>query len=148
MSAFSQPLALHHQACDASWALAEEHASLGRWDEASAELARFVAAMQRHLSAEETLLFPAFEEATGITQGPTLVMRYEHDQLRELFGQLEAAAKARDAARFAGAGETMLVLMQQHNLKEERMLYPACDQAIGGAAALAGQIAAALEEPQ
>ncbi len=143
----SQVLAAHHQACDADWAAAEEHALRGRWVEAAPALQRFLGEMAKHLSAEEAVLFPAFEEATGMTGGPTTVMRFEHDQLRELFGQLEQALKARDAERFAGAGETMLVLLQQHNLKEERMLYPACDQALGRSAAVVGQLEQRLGAP-
>ncbi len=143
----SQVLTAHHQACDAAWALAEEHADGGRWADAGQALQHFLAEMTRHLSAEETVLFPAFEQATGMTSGPTLVMRTEHDQLRELFEELGAALEARDGDRFAGAGETMLVLLQQHNLKEERILYPACDARLAADAGLLRTLASALGAP-
>ncbi|MBL8956521.1 MAG: hemerythrin domain-containing protein [Myxococcaceae bacterium] len=141
----SEVLTEHHKACDEAWALAEERAGEGRWDEAGVQLKAFTAAMARHLSTEETVLFPAFEAATGIRGGPTLVMRFEHDQLRQLFGELAAALAAKDGAGFAGAGETMLVLMQQHNTKEEHMLYPACERALGSDAALLERVAAGLK---
>lgn len=141
----SAVLTADHKACDEAWASTEEAASEGRWGDAVPLLTAFVGAMTRHLSTEETVLFPAFEAATGIRGGPTLVMRFEHDQLRQLFGQLEAALAAKDAASFAGAGETMLVLLQQHNTKEEHMLYPACERALEGDASLAGRVKAGLE---
>lgn len=78
------------------------------------------------------MLFPAFENATGMTQGPTQVMRMEHGQMRELTEQMNQALAAQDADAFAGAAETLLILMQQHNMKEENILYPMCDQALAG----------------
>ena len=52
----------------------------------------------------------------------------EHTQMRELFQDLQQALVSRDANAYAGAAETLLILMQQHNLKEEQMLYRMCDQ--------------------
>lgn len=73
-------------------------------------------------------MFPAFEAATGMTQGPTQVMRMEHRQMRGLMAQMQQAWAERDGEAFAGAAETLLILMQQHNMKEENILYPMCDQ--------------------
>ena len=33
----------------------------------------------------------------------------------------------RDAQGYGGLSETLLIVMQQHNLKEEQMLYPIAD---------------------
>ncbi len=144
-ASLSELMTEHHKACDDAWALAEQCASEARWADAGAALQNFLDGMARHLTLEENVIFPAFEAATGITQGPTRVMRFEHDHLRALFQKLEAALAAKDEVGFAGAGETMLVLMQQHNMKEEHMLYPACDSSIGGDAALLTRVEAALE---
>jgi iron-sulfur cluster repair protein YtfE (RIC family) len=38
-----------------------------------------------------------------------------------------------DHDRYLGLSETLNMLMQQHNLKEENMLYPMSDQVLGGA---------------
>jgi iron-sulfur cluster repair protein YtfE (RIC family) len=35
---------------------------------------------------------------------------------------------AKDADDYAGNTETLLIMMQQHNMKEEHVLYPMCDQ--------------------
>jgi hemerythrin-like domain-containing protein len=146
MESITEAFAVHHRLCDDAWAEAERCALDGDWERAAVGLRGFLSAMATHLGTEERLLFPAFEQSTGLRGGPTQVMRLEHDQLRSLFERLQAAAQRRDADAFAGAGETMLILMQQHNLKEERMLYPMCDQALGADAQLHGQLAAALEE--
>jgi hemerythrin-like domain-containing protein len=146
MNTISEAFAAHHKVCDEIWAEAEQHAAEGRWQEAEAALARFLTSMAAHLRAEEELLFPAFEAATGMQGGPTMVMRLEHDQLRSLFKRLEAAVARHDADTFAGAGETMLVLMQQHNLKEEHMLYPMCDQALPRDAALLERLQGQLKD--
>jgi iron-sulfur cluster repair protein YtfE (RIC family) len=145
MDSLCTPLAAHHTLCDEAWAEAERAALEGDWGGAAASLRGFILGMAAHLGAEETLLFPAFEQATGIRAGPTEMMRMEHDHLRGLFERLEAAVIRRDAGAFAGAGETMLILMQQHNLKEERMLYPMCDQVLGGDAQLRSRLGAALQ---
>ncbi|MBV2236069.1 MAG: hemerythrin domain-containing protein [Sterolibacterium sp.] len=122
----------HHKHCDELFSAAEAAAQQGDWAACVAAQTRFAAELLAHLDAEEALLFPAFEEATGMTQGPTRVMRMEHEQMRGLTEQMNQAATAQDAETFAGAAETLLILMQQHNMKEENILYPMCDQALAG----------------
>jgi DUF438 domain-containing protein len=67
-----------------------------------------------------------------MTSGPTEVMRGEHRQMRDLLGQMSSGLADRDGDTFSGAAETLLILMQQHNMKEENILYPMCDNALGG----------------
>lgn len=136
MSAISTVYADHHVVCDRAFADAEAAGAEGRWDEAHASTRHFADLLHAHLDAEEKTLFPAFEAKTGMTQGPTQVMRMEHGHMRALVERLQRALEAKDADEFAGAAETLLILMQQHNMKEERMLYPMCDQALGDDAAL------------
>ena len=73
---------------------------------------------------EESYLFPMFEEraSTGGC-GPTQVMRMEHDQARTVFPKLEESLKEKDSDRYFGLTESLMILIQQHNLKEEQMLY-------------------------
>ena len=66
--------------------------------------------------------------------GPTEMMRYAHEQMRALLAQMREACAARDADAYGGAAETLLMLMQQHNMKEENILYPMCDRALGAGA--------------
>jgi hemerythrin-like domain-containing protein len=90
--------------------------------------------MERHFAVEEETLFPAFETHTGMSAGPTEVMRMEHAEMRELFERLAAAATARDADEFLGLAETLNLMMQQHNMKEEQVLYALMDESLGGEA--------------
>jgi hypothetical protein len=57
-------------------------------------------------------------------------MRIEHEQMRALLGEMAAATAAKDANQYLGLSDTLLVLMQQHNMKEEGMLYPMMDQVL------------------
>jgi hemerythrin-like domain-containing protein len=138
MSYPTQILPDHHRHCDDLFVAAEEAVQRGDWAAAAPAFARFNGQMQAHFAAEEDLLFPAFEAATGMSAGPTQMMRHEHEQMRALLGQLEAACAARDGEGYAGAAETLLMLMQQHNMKEENILYPMCDQALGAEAERVG----------
>lgn len=134
MSFPTQILPDHHRHCDTLFVAAEESAQRGDWAAAAPAFERFNGQMQAHFEAEEALLFPAFEAATGMSAGPTQMMRHEHEQMRALLAQLAAACAAEDGEGYAGAAETLLMLMQQHNMKEENILYPMCDQALGAEA--------------
>jgi iron-sulfur cluster repair protein YtfE (RIC family) len=120
-----------HRACDKLFAASEAAVAEKHWDEARGLFDRFSAAMDRHMAMEEQILFPAFEAGTGFSMGPTRVMRIEHEQMRELLGEMESAIAAHNEPNYLGLSETLNMLMQQHNLKEEGMLYPMCDQALG-----------------
>ena len=119
-----------HRRCDEGLASAEDSVTKERWPEAAQRWGDFATEMGHHFDGEEKALFPAFEEATGMTEGPTAVMRVEHEQMRSLFSKLTEAIREQDSSRFLGASETLMVLIQQHNMKEEQMLYPMCDRAL------------------
>ena len=132
MSTILDFLGSDHRACDDLFASAESAAAQRSWDSARTLFDRFQAAMDHHLSMEETVLFPAFEARTGNSMGPTQVMRTEHEQMRGLMRDMAGAAAAGDQRAFLGLSETLNMLMQQHNLKEENMLYPMSDQVLSG----------------
>lgn len=134
MSSISESMTRDHRACDERFAAAEGAAAKGDWLRAASDFAAYRAAMERHLTIEEETLFPAFERHTGMTAGPTAVMRAEHAEMRDLFERLAAAATAQDADEFLGLAETLNLLMQQHNMKEEQVLYTLMDESLGGEA--------------
>jgi hemerythrin-like domain-containing protein len=72
-------------------------------------------------------MFPAFEDKTGMTQGPTAMMRMEHDQMRGLLEDLKRDVSETNKNHFFGVSESLMMLMQQHNMKEEQMLYAMAD---------------------
>lgn len=145
MTTLTEPLRHHHKHCDDLFVAAEASVADHDWSTAGLRVPDFIGAMETHFRSEEETLFPAFETATGMTMGPTRMMRIEHAQMRELFEQMRSALTARDAVGFAGAAETLLILMQQHNMKEENMLYPMCDRALGGDSGLLDRLTTSLK---
>ncbi len=121
-----------HRACDELFAAAEEAVAKNDWERARDLSDRFRRATLHHFRMEEDVLFPAFETRTGMSMGPTQVMRGEHVQMRDLMQQMADAAQAGDANAYLGHAETLNMLMQQHNMKEENVLYPMTDQALAG----------------
>jgi len=131
-----------HRDCDALFAQAENAADAGDRDTAGAAFAAFETALAHHLSIEERVLFPAFEARSGMAGGPTAVMRMEHEQMRAMLAQMQQALADAALDDFLGLAETLHIVIQQHNIKEEQMLYPLCDDT------LADHAAALLERMQ
>ena len=130
MTSISEFMTQDHRHCDDSYAAAEEKVASGQWDEAIRSWSMYCEALERHLGREENILFPAFESQTGMSQGPTAVMRLEHEQMRAIVAQMDDAIRAEDSNTFLGLAETLMILTQPHNMKEEQVLYPMSDQAL------------------
>jgi regulator of cell morphogenesis and NO signaling len=94
--------------------------------------AQFASGLKRHIGVEEDLVFPAFENASGMSQqgGPTAVMRSEHREIEKI---LEAIASSiGDAAENVEPLRAQLhAALSDHNIKEERVLYPETDALLG-----------------
>jgi iron-sulfur cluster repair protein YtfE (RIC family) len=133
MSTILDFLGTDHRACDEFFAAAEVAAVQENWDSARSLFDRFHMAMDRHMAMEEQVLFPAFEAKTGNAMGPTEVMRMEHEQMRGLMNDMGAAIASGNGTSYLGLSETLNMLMQQHNLKEESMLYPMSDRVLANA---------------
>lgn len=136
MSQITDLFAQDHAHCDELFADAEDAAAKQDWAAATRLFGEFRAGMDRHFAAEEETLFPTFEDRTGMRAGPTQVMRSEHEQMRGLMEQMQAAVESRNDTGYLGLSETLLMLMRQHNLKEEQILYPMTDQVLAGDTAL------------
>ncbi|MEO6352203.1 MAG: hemerythrin domain-containing protein [Burkholderiaceae bacterium] len=128
MDNISDFMTSNHHACDELFAGAEEHVGNGDWAKGSSDFNAFLAAMKHHFTIEEEVLFPAFDTKTGMDNGPTFVMRSEHRQMEKIFDDMLKALAAKDSDDYLGLSETLLMLMQQHNMKEEQMLYRMMDQ--------------------
>lgn len=120
-----------HRNCDGAWVALEEAASNDQLEEARELWQEFRRLMERHFRMEEEVLFPAFEDATGMHGGgPTAVMRIEHDQMRSLLSQIAERVETGDLGGVLDHGDTLMMLVAQHNAKEENMLYPMADNAL------------------
>lgn len=135
MPSVAEFLAAEHRQCDDSFAAAEEAAHAADLTGCRTRFQQFQAAMERHFRKEEDALFPAFEQATGNAMGPTRVMRLEHQQIRDALAEMSSALTGGDLEEYLGQAETLLILTQQHNIKEEQVLYPMCDRMLAGSAA-------------
>jgi len=124
----SQFMTQEHRDCDTTFAKAEQLAADGKWEEAEQAFLEFSNDVLKHFKREEEELFPAFEAQTGSAEGPTQVMRYEHEQVRGLIGKLAEAIESQDRDAYLSLCESMMILLQQHNMKEEQMLYAMCDR--------------------
>lgn len=54
----------------------------------------------------------------------------EHDRMRGLLDQMATTMAVGDLQELLDEGDTLLLLIQQHNQKEEQMLYPMSEQAL------------------
>jgi len=113
-----------HRECDDYFTEAESAVAKDNWSEAETKWQLFSDEFALHLRQEEETLFPQFEQATGMTAGPTQVMRMEHQQMRALVQDMNNALESKLKDEYLGLSETLMVMMQQHNMKEEMMLYP------------------------
>ncbi|MBP6163489.1 MAG: hemerythrin domain-containing protein [Aliarcobacter sp.] len=127
MSTISSFLTTDHRACDEEFADMENAVASGDWDLSAEKLNKFITDLLHHFDMEEKVMFPTFEDVTGMIQGPTMIMRMEHDQMRQLLNALQEDLEKKDKNHFFGVSESLMMLMQQHNMKEEQMLYAMAD---------------------
>jgi regulator of cell morphogenesis and NO signaling len=120
-------LALDHDRLDQ---LLDTYRQLKRVDFVRAKQAfrEFKFGLQRHIIWEETVLFPLFEEKTGMRdRGPTAVMRAEHREIGWCLEALHDKVRRQDADSDQEE-QNLLQALFAHNQKEENVLYPAIDR--------------------
>jgi uncharacterized protein (DUF2249 family)/hemerythrin-like domain-containing protein len=128
----NEALSWDHDRLDALEAAAFRQRSEGDFESALETYAAFAAGLRRHIGFEEEILFPAFEESSGMPSdaGPTAVMRAEHREIESLISEIEAgigtASSPVDALR-----RRLHAVLGDHNLKEEGILYPTTDELLG-----------------
>lgn len=128
----NEALSWDHDRLDALEGAAFEARAQGQPAEAAAIYAAFAFGLRRHIRFEEEILFPEFEEKTGHAAdlGPTMVMRDEHREILDCLDRIQASiadpTSAAESVRHA-----LHVVLGNHNLKEENIVYPMTDQALG-----------------
>lgn len=128
----SSYLTQDHRACDEEFANMENAVASEDWANATELFNKFAGDLEHHFDMEEKVMFPTFEQKTGMMGGPTQVMRMEHEQMRNVVSQLKDTLELKDKNNFFGVSESLMMLMQQHNMKEEQMLYAMADAHLGG----------------
>ncbi len=117
-----------HRECDNLYAPLEEALNEGDFEKALELFLPFKKAMLKHFAMEEEVLFPKMEEFMGSGEGPIYVMKMEHAQIRSIIDQLGEAIEAKNQEKALGLGETFMIMTQQHNMKEEQILYNMAEQ--------------------
>lgn len=122
-------LAWDHDRLDALLESCMSRAQRGDWPGALVQAEDFSHGLQRHIQIEEEILFPAFEDATGMQQGgPTQVMRHEHVDIKQYLQGILEGARARNYDEMERNRADMLGVLVSHNMKEESILYPTTDR--------------------
>ena len=92
---------------------------------------QFKTGLERHIVWEEEILFPAFEEKLNHLQdGPTAVMRLEHQEIRIHLNAM-AGKLAEEDFETDEDEQALEAVLCPHNHKEENILYPMIDQVFG-----------------
>lgn len=130
-TAITETLTHDHRRCDQLLSAVDVSGRNTDWARVARETEAFCDAMEQHFNFEEMILFPPLEEVSPLASGPTEMMRQQHAQIRHLLADLQAAANTEDSQDYAGISETLHFLIQQHNAKEEGILYPLADRALG-----------------
>ena len=126
----SEHMTSEHKRCDLLYIEAEKAVIDSDWEQARRHYDKFYQSMIQHFEQEETVLFPDFERVQGSDMGPTQVMRMEHEQMLALMENIQKALDLEDKDGFLAEADTLMMFMQQHNAKEEMMLYPMSDQVL------------------
>jgi len=126
----NQFMTADHRECDAEFATLEMLVDKEDFAQAKESFEAFSQHMLHHFDMEELVMFPEFNKNAGGGCNPTGVMVMEHDQMRQLFSQMQNALLAKDKEKFLGLSETLLFIMGQHNMKEEQMMYNLADSAL------------------
>jgi hemerythrin-like domain-containing protein len=127
MTSIQEFMTQHHKQCDDLLVDAEGAIAANDWTEFALGWSAFEKETLHHFELEEQVLFPEFEAQTGMVGGPTNVMRQEHSQIRAMFEQMQQAIAEQNQERAIGVIESTMLFIQQHNMKEEQILYPMSD---------------------
>jgi iron-sulfur cluster repair protein YtfE (RIC family) len=130
MTAITDTFTEDHHRCDRLLAAAEASAAGSDWSAIGAAAAALINAMDRHFALEENIVFPALARVFFVAEHPIEIMCSEHAQMRQLLAELGAAVEGRDKDGVLGTLETLHFLVQQHNYKEEGIIYPMADGAL------------------
>jgi regulator of cell morphogenesis and NO signaling len=99
-------------------------------DQAKTLFSKFESGLRKHIAWEEEILFPDFEEQTGMKNtGPTAVVRLEHNKIKEFLDQIRKNLQKADI-QIESAEKDLIGVLTSHNQKEEKILYPWIDQSI------------------
>jgi hemerythrin-like domain-containing protein len=125
----AQLLGSDHRRLDSILADAKRWLAAGDLARASARFSEFRDGLERHIAAEEEILFPVVESLTGAAgDGPTRAMRSEHAEIRRLLAEVAASLERGGDEGHRTPLAALTARVYAHNGKEERVLYPTADR--------------------
>lgn len=90
---------------------------------------QFKIGLQKHIVWEEEILFPLFEDKTGMRDtGPTAVMRMEHRTIKDFLEKIHENLGKNIPTNDLEEG--LIEVLTEHNNKEENILYPWIDNSV------------------
>ncbi len=130
MTTITEFFTRQHRDCDTILEQMEQALNEENWESAAQKYDEMKQDISDHLANEEDSLFPMFEEKSGMRGGPVGVMLGEHIEIRALVERIGCAISGQDLDEALDTTETLFMFLQQHNVKEEQMLYPMTDEAL------------------
>ena len=102
----------------------------GEGDAAQIRFLAFGDRLLRHMGAEERVLFPIFEQVTGIPDGPTKALRCAHCAFRKVVGALKRSLVVDPWE----SSDAMLAYLKdafvKHDEYEQQWLYRICNEVV------------------
>jgi hemerythrin-like domain-containing protein len=124
----TMPLSQDHEGLRERLRRAGDLAEAGHLRQARTEFRAFQAVLERHVRAEEEVLFPLFEVRVGLVGGPTVLMRDEHRRMADHVRAMAQALDRDDRTAFTELRALFGELFLAHASKEERFLYMTLDR--------------------
>ncbi len=115
-------MTIDHRECDKVFSILEEMISKEKDDVKFEKFREFEKMMLDHFKMEEEVLFLKIEESVGKIP-PVFVMLEEHKMIKKLLSDIKNTIEAGNLKSFHGLAETLMLYIQQHNMKEEQILY-------------------------
>ncbi len=115
----------HHRALDRAFEGTRCAVDNGDFAQARADFQGFRDAIERHMRAEETWLFPAYEAQHGQDNPLTSILRKGHRDLRGFFDEIAEALSEGDGDEGTALIGTVGQILHHHDDKEEQEFYPA-----------------------
>lgn len=90
--------------------------------------------LRDHMRFEEEFMFPVVERMLCNAEGPVCVMRRDHQELNDRLVGMSAALYLGALPAFREELLALTLSLENHNGREERVLYPAIDRLLDDAA--------------
>jgi iron-sulfur cluster repair protein YtfE (RIC family) len=134
MSTITTFLKKDRQLCDHLLDIADHAVKRRFWRKAGPAIDRFAAAVDQHMAMEEDILFAALAQYTSEANKPIADLLAEHQRLRRLTICAASAVRRRSAADFRQVAAALRGMMDEHCMKEERILLAMADSLLRPAA--------------